>query len=320
MKKRWWEKINKKERKHNANKKNDNETTLGINYGERCIKIASANMGDVRNNETLNELDIRMEHAKVDILCIQETHNTQNEDKKTKNYRYISSAALPGQNNENNCGNKGIGGVAILIKQSWNNNVKKIERHTHRCMKITMETGIGNKKLHILNTYAPHMGYRRKDRDEYWSIIKKVMGETPENDLVVWTTDNNGQIARTKTTSEEEEGNTLMSAHIGRWHYASETEKGNGEKLIKILNKFSLTATNTIHPPKNNDKENLIAWTSGGGKINKQLDYIMISNNMKNWLNFTKTKGTADINGANQHKILYMELRVKFKQNEKGKT
>jgi len=39
---------------------------------------------------------------------------------------------------------------------------------------------------------------------------------------------------------------------------------------------------------------------------------------MKNWLNFTKTKGTANINGTNQHKILYMELRVKFKQNEKG--
>jgi len=47
-----------------------------------------------------------------------------------------------------------------------------------------------------------------------------------------------------------------MNAHIGRWHYANETEKGNGEKLIKILNKFSLSATNTIHPPKTIIKKN----------------------------------------------------------------
>ena len=37
---------------------------------------------------------------------------------------------------------------------------------------------------------------------------------------------------------------------------------------------------------------------------------------MKTWLNYTKAKGTANINGINQHRILYMELRVKFKQKE----
>ena len=254
-KKLWWGKINKKERKYNANKNNNNETTLGIKYGDRCIKIASANMDDIRNNETLNELDIRMEHAKVEILCIQETHNTQNEDKKTKNYRYISSAALTGQTNENKNNEKGIGGVAILIKQDWNNNIQKIERYSHRCMKITMETGINNKKLHILNTYAPHMGYNRADRDEYWKLVKKIIQEIPENDLLIWTTDNNGQIARPTTNNNGENG-TINDAHIGHWHYAKETEKGNGEKLIKTMNRFSLTATNTIHPPKKETEKN----------------------------------------------------------------
>ena len=52
-------------------------------------------------------------------------------------------------------------------------------------------------------------------------------------------------------------------------------------------------------------------------KIHKQLDYILISNNIKNWLNYSKTKGTANSNSTNQHKMLYMEIRVKFE--EKGK-
>ena len=75
------------------NYNNNDETTLGIRYGDRTLKIASANMGDTRNNETINEPDIRMGHSNVDILCIQETHDTQSEDRLTRNYRYISNAA-----------------------------------------------------------------------------------------------------------------------------------------------------------------------------------------------------------------------------------
>ena len=51
------------------------------------MKIASANMYDVRNNATINELDIRMGHSYVDRLWIEETHNIQSEDRLTKNYR-----------------------------------------------------------------------------------------------------------------------------------------------------------------------------------------------------------------------------------------
>ena len=51
-------------------------------------------------------------------------------------------------------------------------------------------------------------------------------------------------------------------------------KKGTGE-TGKTLHKYELTATNTIHPPKSNDKKNLITWTSGDGNIQK-LDYVII--------------------------------------------
>ena len=141
-KRNWQGKISKKERKYQANYNIKGETTLGIGYGRGALKIASANMDDTSNNVTINELDLRMEHANVDILRIQETHNTRSGDRLTNNYRYISNAALACQGEENE---KGIGGVAILIKQECSKNIQKIERYSRRCIKITIETVIGKK-------------------------------------------------------------------------------------------------------------------------------------------------------------------------------
>jgi len=40
----------------------------------------------------------------------------------------------------------------------------------------------------------------------------------------------------------------------------------------------------------------------------------MISDNIKTWLNYSKTKGTANVNIENQHRVISMELRVKFRK------
>ena len=55
----------------------------------------------------------------------------------------------------------------------------------------------------------------------------KIIQEIPKNDLLIWTTDNNGQIARPEKEEEGESG-AINNAHIGHWHYAKATEKGNG--------------------------------------------------------------------------------------------
>ena len=92
------------------------------------------------------------------------------------------------------------------------------------------------------------------------------------------------------------------------------------EKLVKIMGKFSLTATNALRPPKNDDKHNLITWTSGDGGVGKQLDYILVNNKIKNWINCSKAKGTANPNSTKQHKIICMEMRVKFKKSKREKN
>ena len=81
-----------------------------------------------------------------------------------------------------------------------------------------------------------------------------------------------------------------------------------------------MAATNTIHPPKNAGKRYMTTWTSGDGNIQKQLDYILVSDNIKNWINYSKTKGTTNINSTNQREILCMENMVKFKKQPTAET
>ena len=58
----------------------------------------------------------------------------------------------------------GIGGVDVLIKNERFNNIEQINRYSHRSVEIIMHTGINEKKLHILNTYAPNMRYEKEER------------------------------------------------------------------------------------------------------------------------------------------------------------
>ena len=163
------------------------------------------------------------------------------------------------------------------------------------------------------------MSYGRKGRGEYWEEIKHILSNIPKNDLVIWAADNNGQIAIEKGENAQE-GVPTNNPCIGPWHYAQKSERGKGTKLTKIIYKRELTATNTIHIPKHRDRNNLITWASGDKTINKQLDYIMISKNMRTWLNYTKVKGTANTNHENQHNIARMEIRTKLKAKEQRQT
>ena len=123
---------------------------IGTGYGERQLKIVSANIDDLRNKTMRKELDIRMGNMKAGLVCLQETHETTSTDQETENYRYISTAALPitGKTDE-----KGIGGVAILINKKWCDNIMEINRYSHRSMEVEIRTNVNTKTIHLINTH-----------------------------------------------------------------------------------------------------------------------------------------------------------------------
>ena len=67
--------------------------------------------------------------------------------------------------------------------------------------------------------------------------------------ILIWETDNNGQIARSKTGRNATSADEVVNG-IGNWHLGETCAKGNGEKMAKMIQNSELAATNAIHPPK----------------------------------------------------------------------
>ena len=92
------------------------------------------------------------------------------------------------------------------------------------------------------------------------------------------------------------------------------TEKGNGETLKKICTEIRFKCHERIFVHTKRNKENLTTWQNKDEGHKKQLDYILISQKQQNWVMQIKPKGTANIDGQHQHKLLLMKIRVRLKK------
>ena len=68
-------------------------------------------MDNLRSYANMKDMDTRMNNMKVDIVCIQETHNKRDREVNTDNYNiYFSKADGEGENET------GVGGVSSMIR------------------------------------------------------------------------------------------------------------------------------------------------------------------------------------------------------------
>jgi len=113
------------------------------------------NVDDLRSKETREILAKRREKMKIDISLIQETHWENNGEWGQGEYTfYITAARKNGTENKKEWSQnrKGIGGVAIAIKNDIAENIVQIERINERIMKMRIETNIHGK-----NNYSEHI-------------------------------------------------------------------------------------------------------------------------------------------------------------------
>ena len=55
---------------------------------------------------------------------------------------------------------------------------------------------------------------------------------------------------------------------------------------------------------------------SPSGDIWRQIDYIAISEEQKNWINIVRNHGPANTNQENQHRIIEARMQIRYKQRE----
>ena len=182
----------------------------------------------------------------------------------------------------------------------------------HRTGALVTMKGQGNiRPITITNSYAPHRGYRKQKRKTYWKEIDDTFRRIPKKHIHIWATDNNGQIACDENNDRE-----IMGMHT----WADKTDDMNGKSMKKILKKHKMFVTNTKFIPKKHDKRNLITWKSPDGNTWKQIDYIAISENQKNWVSNIINHGPANDNQENQHRIIEARMQVKYKAKEENKN
>ena len=88
---------------------------------------------------------------------------------------------------------------------------------------IIIQAELKWKKIQIINTYAPHMGYDKTEQMAYRGNIKKCIKHMSRKHFAIWATYNNGRIAYGRNNSDN-------INEIWPRAYA-EKRKGNGETL-----------------------------------------------------------------------------------------
>ena len=135
--------------------------------------------------------------------------------------------------------NKGIGGVAIAYPKELTESITDVQKIPHRIMHMALKTNARCKKIRIINSYAPHIGYGKEEQIQYWGEMGEILQHTDQKQCTIWMADNNGQIAK--------DPNDIGNNAMGPWAIANKTEPGNGQELQKICKKYALSATNTLY-------------------------------------------------------------------------
>ena len=146
-------------------------------------------------------------------------------------------------------------------------------------------------------------------------------------------TDNNGEIGRgkkdeeIKKTKKAEEERIERLEIIGKETRRKNIEKGNGMELFNVAKKNRMVEMTTrvkcgdcknCKRKNRKDCENLSTWTHPNGKIKRQIDYVLIEKNYKNWIKkIDKTKNASNTS-IYQHKMIICDIRQKLKKTDKA--
>ena len=107
-------------------------------------------------------------------------------------------------------------------------------------MEIRIKTSKSVKDISILNTYAPHAGYKIETLKNYWNNTNAYISLIPQKYLKIWRSDNNGQVYQ----------NEANSYNIGKWALGGKKDNGNGERLSKCCENNDLIICNTFFSTK----------------------------------------------------------------------
>ena len=112
--------------------------------GERRLRVITVNVGDSRGYNNRKDTIGRLATGKVDIACIQETHDLDAHGEIIGDYAIYATHAGTHATVNNNTG--GICGVSLIIRAPPLRNITEIRKINERLMCVRPEISTTNKK------------------------------------------------------------------------------------------------------------------------------------------------------------------------------
>lgn len=247
----------------------------------RRMRVCSWNVGSMRKRG--GELVEALERRRVDVCCVQEHR-----------WRGESTRFITGKDSRYKfywVGNQaGYGGVGVLVKEKWVENVMNVLRVNDRIMVLKLI--FGKQIVSIVSTYAPQVGLEDAIKDEFWDDLIRVVGGVDDREMVILGGDLNGHVGA--------ESQGFEGVHGGHGFGARNRE---GERVLEFGEAMDMIVCNTMFVK---DRNKLITYTSGEGR--SQIDYFMVRKRDRKHVWDVKVIPSEEC--VQQHKLLVCDLRL----------
>ena len=124
---------------------------------------------------------------KIDLCCAQETRW------KGESARMLGANGRRYKLFWQGC-NKGIAEVGVFIAERWIDSVVNVVRVNERIMYVKLV--IGKWIVNIVSAYAPQVGLKAEENDDFWDIFIIVLSGIPKQESIFIGSDMNGHVGR----------------------------------------------------------------------------------------------------------------------------
>ena len=252
--------------------------------GKRAVRVGSVNVGTM--NGRLGEVAEMLRRRRVDFCCLQETRWKGEHSRTDGGYKFFWKGCK-----------EGTAGVGMMVAEKWVKNVLEVKRVNERIMVVRVR--VDKVILNLITAYAPQVGRKMEEKEEFYIELGKVLLDIPEKEMVMLGGDLNGHVGEDKDGFE--------GVHGGKG-YGNRNEEG--EMILEFAVAHGLVVMNTCF-----EKEISKKVTYESGDCRTVVDYILVRQRDRNLMQDVKVVRNEPC--IPQHKLMVGLFFPALKEKEK---
>ena len=196
-----------------------------------------------------------------------------------------------------------VKGVGIVLDRKASSTVVSWKPVNERIITVRLKAKLT--KVTVVQVYAPTEDTPDEEKDDFYEQLQKTLDEVPSFDNKIVIGDFNA-----KLDSDRRD----MFSTVGPFGSATNTND-NGERLLQMASENGLSVGNTFFDHKRIHK---MTWTSPGGSVKNEIDYICMSSRWRSSLLDVRTQRGADI--GSDHSLVVGKVCIKLKTIKQKKV